>query len=441
MRRPFPAFLILLAAALSWAVPVGAAKGAQTPERHLDVVQVQGAIDPMVADLITRSIGRAQTNGATAVILQIDSEGAVDTDPLPLIGTVRTSRVPVVAWVGPGKARAGGAAGALVLAASFAAASPSARLGPIEPLRLDGRGVEVPGAVGRLPTDEPEGGLTVGPDRGRLSGRAAAEREVVDAVAPTIGDVIVALHGQEVPTLAGPVKLSTAKQIDTDDGPRQTADQPVRFLKLGTFASVQHSLTSPSVVFLLLIVGLSLMVFEFFTVGIGLAGLAGAAAVTGALYGASHLPLTWWATALLLISTFGFAVDVQAGHQGFWTAVGAVGLLAGALTLFGGSAALDVPLWLVALVFVGQIVFMLGGMTVAVRNRFSIPTVGRDSMIGELGEARTELNPDGVVTVRGAPWRARTHRGRPVSPGGPIRVVAVDRLVLEVEPGDAPAEV
>ena len=96
---------------------------------------------------------------------------------------------------------------------------------------------------------------------------------------------------------------------------------------------------------------------------------------------------------------------------------------------------------LVALMFVGQIVFMLGGMTVAVRNRFSIPTVGRDSMIGELGEARTELNPDGVVTVRGAPWRARTYRGRPVPPGGAVRVVAVDRLVLEVEPGDTPAEV
>ena len=67
---------------------------------------------------------------------------------------------------------------------------------------------------------------------------------------------------------------------------------------------------------------------------------------------------------------------------------------------------------------------MLGGMTVAVRNRFSIPTVGRGSMIGELGEAHTDLNPDGVVTVRGAPWRARTGRNRPVPAGGPIRVSA-----------------
>jgi len=75
-----------------------------------------------------------------------------------------------------------------------------------------------------------------------------------------------------------------------------------------------------------------------------------------------------------------------------------------------------------------------------VRNRFSVPTVGRDSMIGEVGEAHTDLNPDGVVTVRGAPWRARTGRAHPVPKGGAVRVVAVDRLVLQVEPGDVAAE-
>ena len=442
MRRPLFAFLILLSVALSWAAAVGASELAKTPERHMEVVQVQGAIDPVVARLIKESIERAQTNGATVVILQIDSQGALDTDPVSLIDTVQTSKVPVAVWVGPGKSVARGAAAGLTAVASYSAASPSARLGPAQPFRLDSRARV---SYSRVSTDPARDGrmsrrLDGLADR-RLTGAKAAEAGLIDAVAPTLGDLILALNGKELSTAAGPVRLTTAKQVDTKEGPRQTVDQPVSFLKPGTFASVQHSLTSPSVVFLLFVVGLSLMVFEFFTMGIGLAGVTGAASVVGALYGASHLPLTGWALGLLVVSTFGFAVDVQAGHQGFWTGIGVVGLLAGAFGLFGGSSALDVPLWLVVLIFVGQIVFMLGGMTVAVRNRFSIPTVGRDSMIGELGEARTELNPDGVVTVRGAPWRARTYRGRPVSPGGAVRVVAVDRLVLQVEPGDAPAEV
>jgi membrane-bound serine protease (ClpP class) len=415
----------------------------------MEVVQVEGAIDPVVADLITSSLRRAQTNGASVVILQIDSRGSLDTEPVEIIDAVRTSKVPVAVWIGPGKATARGAAAALVAVASFSAASPGASVGSISPPRLDGRS---PGA-GVLLHDLPGSPTNAGSRDGsrlvtrlndmaerRFSGKQAAESGLIDVVAPTLGDLIIALNGKELPTAAGPVRLTTAKQVNTKDGPRQTADQPVSFIKLGTLAAVQHSLTSPSVVFLLLIVGLSLMVFEFFTVAIGLAGVVGAVAVVGALFGCSHLPVNWWALGLLLLSTFGFSVDVQAGRQAFWTVVGAVTLLAGALTLFGGSSALDVPLWLVVLIFVGQVVFMLGGMPVAVRNRFSIPTVGRDSMIGELGEARTELNPDGVVTVRGAPWRARTHRSRPVSAGGPVRVVAVDRLVLEVEPGDEPAE-
>jgi membrane-bound serine protease (ClpP class) len=413
--------------ALSWATQAGAAEAPQREEsqRHLEVVQIEGAIDPMVAELITDAVRAAQTNGATVVILQVNSKGALDTDPTALLAALQTSKVPVVVWIGPGRATARGAAAALALEASFAGASPSARFGPVNPLRLDG--VDEPRLAGMFPDRA---------DR-QFSGREAVEAGLIELVAPTLGDVIVGLHNKEVPTAGGPVRLSTAKQIDTKDGPRQTADQDVRFLKLGTFASVQHSLTSPSVVYLLLLVGLGLMIFEFFTIGIGLAGMTGAAAVAGALYGCSHLPVTWWALALLVVSTLGFAVDVQAGHQGSWTGIGVVGFLIGSFTLFGGSSALNVPLWLIVLLFVGQLVFMLGGMTIAVRNRFSVPTVGRDSMIGEVGEAHTDLKPDGVVTVRGAPWRARTHRATPVAAGGAIRVVSVDRLVLEVEPGDA----
>jgi membrane-bound serine protease (ClpP class) len=315
VRRPLFAFLTLLSVALSWATAAGAEESAKAAERHMEIVQVEGAIDPVVADLIKTSLLRAQTNGASVVILQIDSKGALDTDPLELIDAVRTSRVPVATWVGPGKAVARGAAAALVGAASFSAASPGARLGPLGPPRLDGKMSNDGVVLHQIPGLTPLEGSRILTrfnyfgDR-RVSGAKAAEAGAVDAVAPTLGDLIVALNGKEMPTAAGPVRLSTAKQVDTKGGPRQTADQPVSFLKLGTLAAVQHSLTSPSVVFLLLIVGLSLMVFEFFTVGIGLAGVVGAAAVAGALFGCSHLPVTWWALGLLLLSTFGFAVDV-----------------------------------------------------------------------------------------------------------------------------------
>jgi len=69
-----------------------------------------------------------------------------------------------------------------------------------------------------------------------------------------------------------------------------------------------------------------------------------------------------------------------------------------------------------------------------VRTRFSTPTIGREWMIGEEGEAVTNISPDGVVRVRGALWRARTNRATPIDLRSGIRVVEVDGLLLEVEP-------
>jgi membrane-bound serine protease (ClpP class) len=430
VRRLLPA-LVLLAIAWPMAGPARAAEG-----RHIEVVQVEGAIDPVVADLIATTLRQAPASGASLVILQINSPGALDVDPAPLLQALSASRVPVAAWVGPAPSSARGAAAGLLLAAHVGAISPGGAVGPAVPLRLD------PGAADR--GERAVGTLTrvsrLGQDqvrrlaRQRFRAEAAVKAGFAEFLAPTIGDVVVQLHGRTVQTAAGSVRLSTTKVVQTDEGPRQTANQPVRFRKLSALQGVQHSLTSPAMAYLLLVVGLALLVFEFFTVGVGLASLAGAACLAGAFFGFSHLPVAWWAVALILLSAFGFAVDVQAGNLGFWTGVGVIGLLAGSLGLSRGSPLLDLTWWQVALGVLSQTVFMLSGMTVAVRNRFSLPTVGRDSMIGEVGEARTDLDPDGVVVVRGAPWRARTHRGRPVTRGGPVRVVAVDQLVLEVEP-------
>ena len=85
------------------------------------------------------------------------------------------------------------------------------------------------------------------------------------------------------------------------------------------------------------------------------------------------------------------------------------------------------------------VLFFVSAMPIAVRSRFSTPTIGRESLIGEVGEAAVDISPDGVVLLRGARWRARTNRATPIHAGDPIRVVEVDGLVLEVEPPEGGA--
>ncbi len=105
---------------------------------------------------------------------------------------------------------------------------------------------------------------------------------------------------------------------------------------------------------------------------------------------------------------------------------------------FGLYDGLPLP-WITLLVAVAAVALtFLAGMPAMVRSRFSTPTIGREWIVGEVGEALTDLAPRGIVRIREAPWRAETNRATPIAAGAPVRVVAIDRLLLEVEPGSSP---
>ena len=96
--------------------------------------------------------------------------------------------------------------------------------------------------------------------------------------------------------------------------------------------------------------------------------------------------------------------------------------------------------WITLLVgVVGVALGMISGMPAMVRTRFSTPTIGREWMIGEMGVAESAVDPDGVVRVRDALWRARTNRATPIPVGGPVRVTEIAGLILEVEPEEGAA--
>lgn len=418
---------------------------AQGKGNGIDVVKVDGLIDPPNASLIRGSIRDANEQGSTMIVLQIDSGGAVDVDVDSLVREILRSKVPVVAWVGPSGADARGAATLLLEAAPFAAVSSGSSVGPASPVSLDDPDDPRPAAVRRTLAAlansndrSPTGARRLTHEK--LSADDAHRAGAINRVQPTVGELIVSLDGRTVTTADGPHELSTAKVIGKGLDRRRQPNQEVRFIRLDLGGQLLHTLDNPSVAYLLFVAGLALIVFEFYTCGVGLAGLAGALAVIGGLVGFSHLPIQWWAAALLMLAVFGFAVDVQAGGLAAWTVIGSLALVAGSVFLYGGSARLDPPWWVLIIVIVGTALFMLGAMTAVVRSRFSTPTVGREGMLGELGEAEVDVDPDGVVVIEGARWRARTNRATPIAAGDRVRVVAVEGLVLEVEPEAGGAE-
>ena len=416
--------------------------GAQTDDadaaRTVDVLQVSGLFDEILVDSVNEAIERADDEGTQALILQINSTGTVIGDDRveELLADVANSPVPIAIWVGPNGARFYGRAAQLLTVADVTGMAPGARVGHIGvPLSYDGpdgrTDVELSGAIeDALRTD------SVGLSEARA---LQVFTEINDEGVPTITSMVQVLDGR---TVDG-VELETTEFVVLDNGQgRNDTTATVRFAKLDLVTQLFHTVASPPVAYLLLLTGLALLVFEFYTAGVGVAGLTGAVCFVLACTGLAVLPTRPWALAVLLVSMIAFAIDVQVGIPRFWTGVGILGTIIGSWFLFESLPGTSLrPSWIALLTGIGGITLtFIVGMPNMVRTRFATPTIGREWMIGEEGTVITDVDPDGVVEVGDGRWRARTNRATPVLAGDVVRVAAIDGVTLEVEPLEGAAK-
>lgn len=395
----------------------------------VDVLQVSGLVDSIVADEIERAITRAVDDGSQAIVLQINSKASViGRDKMrDLYEMIEAAPIPVAIWVGPSGARATGLVAQLLSAADATGMAPGARIGRT--------GVPLMESVDFGAATELLQNQTLGFQEARQQG--ALKLEISDEGAPTIRNMVFALDGLVVDG----VELDTAIESLNDDGTVSNDVTVVRFQKLGLFNQLFHTAASPPVAYLLLIIGLALLVFELFTAGIGVGGVVGAVCALLGFYGLGELPERGWALAFIIGSMVAFSIDVQVGIPRFWTGVGLALFAVGSWFLFPTFDQQNLrPSWLTLLVGIGGIALtFVSGMPSMTRTRFATPTIGRERLIGQIGRAASDIAPDGSLQIDGARWKARTNRATPVKAGDSARVVAIDGVTLEVEPEEGGA--
>ena len=373
---------------------------------QVDVLETAGYLDPVLVDFISSSIAEAEAEDAVAVVLQLNSPGSVvsDEELTALATQIDEATVPVTVWIGPSGSRAYGGAAEIAAVADEIGMAPGTDLGEVGDQRLPEAmfGEVFDGALDDRSVDD----------------EVAVDEGYADRLAPTVGLFVNDLDGFET---------------EVADGGDVEPVTETRFRQLPLGSQLFHTAASPAVAYLFFVLGLGLIIFELYTAGVGVAGVLAAGLFVFGCYGLAVLPARGWAVGLLVLAMGAFCVDIQTGVPRFWTGVGFVSFAVGTFWLYDGPTLS----WITLVgVFVSLAFAVLAGMPAMVRTRFSTPTIGREWMIGEAGEAVTAVAPDGTVRVQDALWRARTNRATPLAAGEPVVVAGLDGLILEVESAD-----
>jgi membrane-bound serine protease (ClpP class) len=401
----------------------------------VDVAEVFGVLDAQFARYVIDRVAEANRDDAALLVLEVDSAGALDADPLTLVRAIEASRVPVAVWVGPRRARAGGAGALLVAASHVAAIGPSGRLGPAFPDELSIDPKSARGSDARASELAEVSRLAQLRARGDpntyfatpLGANASLDSKAVDLVVPSVAQLLREADGRTVRTAAGDVTL----RLKSDE-------VSVRFFRPGPVRVMIHTFaTTPTLVYVMLLAGAMLVAFEVFQPGFGIAGITGALVLAGALYGMTVLPVSVLGAALFAAGIGFLTLDVALNELGLVTVLGTALLVYGSLSMFPGPAgALGVPSWLVGVGAGSALIFFAPVMTYVRRSRRDPETQrAARSLVGMPGQVRSMLNPEGFVWVADGLWRARSEDGTRLRVGEDVVVTGADGILLQVRRG------
>jgi membrane-bound serine protease (ClpP class) len=414
-----------------------ASAAAAAPATRVHVIEVEGPIDRPLLAFVEERLAEAERAGAV-IVLQLDTPGALGRDGVALAERVASLEVPVLTWVGPAPAKASGAGLLLMLASSLAGVAPGSQTGPLVPVDVLYPDQAISGlsqAVDRLLADRGRE-ADVGAATGALTAQQALDAGIAQLAAPSVPILLDRVDGMTVETPSGPEVLRT--RLARTPGQAEEGTVDIRFEEPGVITRVLHAVSTPSMVYVLLALGLAALAFELTQPGFGFAGFSGIGLVALAIYGSTAATPCWPGFVLLLLGVGLLVLDVRLRSLTWPTWFGLLAFAAGSVLAWGNvDRSIRVSPWLIVGASVASFLYYGFGLTVALQSRDRIVGTQR-GLIGLVGEARGRLAPDGPVFVKGALWRGRS-TGDPIEAGAAVRVRGVDGLVLRVEPEPPPA--
>jgi len=399
---------------------------------RFDTITVSSAITPPVAEYIIRNIEESTRSGSDGIIILMDTPGGLDSSMRDIIKSILNARIPVIVFVYPSGARAASAGAIITIAAHVAAMAPGTNIGAAHPVGI-GLGKMDETMLQKVENDAAAYARGIALKRRHnaewieravrksesITAEEALKLRVVDYVAADVRSLLDAIDGREVILETGKVRLTTKGAV---------LDQK----KMGLRERILITISDPNIAYLLMLVGLAGLYFEFSHPGAILPGVVGGISLILAFFALQTLPVNYAGVLLIILAVILFIAEIKVVSHGILTIGGIISLILGSLILYESpDPALRVSLSVMIPSIAVISIFFVAVIALAVKAQLRKPLTGREGMIGKTGVSVTAVQEDGKVLIDGEYWNAASEIK--IEEGRPIRVLGLKGLSLLIE--------
>jgi len=400
--------------------------------KSAEVIIIDGVINPVVAEFVTKAIRRAASEKAECLIIQMDTPGGLDLSMRSIIKEMLNADIPVIVYVGPGGARAASAGAIITLAADIAAMAPGTNIGAAHPVSLGG------GKIGEEMTAKVENdaaayveSIAIKRNRNKewaikavresvsITEKEALKINVIDLIASDLNDLLSQIDGREIKTASGVKKLTT-KNI------------AVNYSEMGLREKILDTLSNPNIAYILMMIGMLGLYFELSNPGAIFPGAIGVISLILAFFAFQTLPVNYAGILLILLALILFILEIKVTSFGMLSVGGIISLTLGSLMLFDSS----VPFLRVSFDFIIPVVattsaFFILAIYLAVKAQRRKPATGKEGLLGSTGIVKSKIDPQGKVFIHGEYWDATSNEMIPEDTQ--VEVIEVKDIGIKVK--------
>ncbi len=415
-------FLFLLPAALLFSAE---------PAKQVMAVKVNGVINPVSAEFITKNIAKARTVHAEAVVIQLDTPGGLDNSMRSIIKAISASTVPIIVYVSPGGARAASAGTFITLSAHIAAMAPGTNIGAAHPVSV---GQKMDKEMAEKATNDAAAYIrSLAEKSGRNTAWAedAVRKSISATESEALSKKVIDLVSKDLDSLLRAVDGRIAKTADGDKTLKTVAATVVTE-EMGIRHKILNFISDPSVAYMLLLLGFYGLFFEFTNPGALFPGIAGGIFLILAFFSFQTLPVNYAGLLLIIFAIILFILEVKIVSHGMLTIGGIISMIFGSLMLFESAE----PFYRLSLsVIVPAVMITALFFTITLRLAYKAyrrkPVTGSEGLIGLEGKAIEDITKEsGMVSLHGELWSAFSDTW--IEKGSRIIVREVTGLKLKV---------